>query len=142
MAKTLTRWRPSMLAPFDFGDLFQLFAPEIRVEEFVTDGLYTMRAELPGVDPEKDVEVTIADGMLKVHVERTEEKHDKVHSEFHYGTFVRTVALPLGAMDDTTTAVYTNGILEITVKLGEPREAGRHIAIETPKPKTIKTKAA
>jgi HSP20 family molecular chaperone IbpA len=130
-----------MFAPFDFGDLFQLFAPEIRVEEFVKDGEYVMRAELPGVDPDKDVEVTVVDGMLKVQVERADEKHEKVHSEFHYGRFVRTVALPLGAMEDTTTAVYANGILEITVKVGEPKEAGRHIAIETPKPKTIKAKA-
>lgn len=141
MAKTLTRWRPGMFAPFGFGDFFQLLAPEIRVEEFVTEGLYTMRAEIPGVDPDKDVEVAITDGMLKVQVERTEEKHEKVHSEFHYGKFVRTVALPLGAMEDSTTAVYTNGILEITVKLGEPKEAGRHIPIETPKPKAVKTKA-
>jgi HSP20 family protein len=141
MAKTLTRWRPSMLTPFDFGDLFQLFAPEIRVEEFVEGDHYTMRAELPGIDPEKDVNVTLADGMLKMEVERAEEKHEKVHSEFHYGRFVRTVALPLGALEDSASATYANGILEITVKIGEPKEAGRHIMIETPKP-AAKAKAA
>jgi HSP20 family protein len=142
MAKTLTRWRPGLFAPFDFGDFFQLFALAIPVEEFVTDGLYTMRAEIPGVDPAKDVEVTIVDGLLKVQVERTEERHEKVHSEFHYGKFVRTVAVPLNAMEDTAIATYTDGVLEITMKVGELKEAGRRIAIETPKPKAVKTKAA
>jgi HSP20 family molecular chaperone IbpA len=112
------------------------------VEEHIDDGMYTMRAELPGVDPDKDVEITVEDGVLRVQAERTEEKHKKVHSEFHYGKFVRTVVLPRGAVEDTATATYTDGILEITVKIGEPKEAGRRIVIETPKPKAVKAKAA
>lgn len=143
MAKTLTRWRPGAFAKFDFGDLFQLFAPEFRVEEFVTDGLYTLHAELPGVDPTKDVEVTVAGGMLKVRVERTAEKHEKAHSEFRYGTSVRTVTLPTAAVEDTATATYADGILEVTLKLSEPEEnGGRRIPIGAPKPKAVKTKAA
>ena len=142
MAKTLIRWRPGVFAPFDFGDLFQMFAPEIRIEEFVEDSTYTMRAELPGIDPDTDVDVTVEDGMLRMQVERTTEKREKVHSEFHYGKFVRTVALPLGAVEDTATATYADGILKITVKLGEPKVAGRHIVVETPKPRAVKTKAA
>jgi HSP20 family protein len=142
MAKTLARWRLGMFTPFDFGDLFQMFVSEIRVEEYLDEDRFTVRAEIPGMDPEKDVEVTVVDGMLKIGVERAAEKHEKVHSEFHYGRFARTVALPIGAVEESATATYTNGILEITFKVGEPKETGRHIVIEMTKPKAIKTKAA
>jgi hypothetical protein len=81
-------------------------------------------------------------GMLKLKVERLEEKHEKVRSEFRYGRLERTMVLPLGAVEDNATATYVNGILEITVKVGEPKEAGRHILIEMPKPRTVKARAA
>jgi HSP20 family protein len=133
-----------MYTPFDFGfgDLFSLFAPEIRVEEYIADGMYTMRAELPGVDPDKDVKVTVEDSVLRVQVERTEEMHEKVHSEFHYGKFARAVTLPAGAVEDTATAIYTDGILEVMVKVGEPREVSRRIVIGRPKARAVKAKAA
>lgn len=140
MATTLARWRPSVFAPFDFGGPFPLFAPEIRVEQSIEDGHYVVRAEIPGVDPEKDVDVTVIDGMLKIHVERTEEKRDKTHSEFHYGRLMRSLTLPPGAMEDSAVAKYTDGILEISFKLGEAKEPGRRIAIEVPKGKSGKVK--
>ena len=45
----------------------------MRVEDFVQDGSYVVRAELPGIDPEKDVEVTVANGILTIKAERREE---------------------------------------------------------------------
>ena len=141
MATTLARWRPSVFAPFDFGGPFPLFTPEIRVEQFIDDGQYVVRAEIPGVDPEKEVDVTVIDGILKIHVERTEEKRDKAHSEFHYGRLMRSLTLPSGAMKDTAVATYTDGILEISFKVGEAKETGRHIAIEVPEGKGGKVKA-
>ena len=94
----------------------------MRVEDFVRDGSYVIRAELPGIDPEKDVEVTVADGLLTIRAERREEVTDKHHSEFHYGTFSRSVTLPAGADEQQVQAVYGHGILEVTVKLAEAAE--------------------
>ena len=94
----------------------------MRVEDFVRDGSYVIRAELPGIDPEKDVEVTVADGMLTIKAERREEHADKHRSEFHYGTFSRSVTLPAGADEQHVQAVYGHGILEVTVKLAEAAE--------------------
>jgi HSP20 family protein len=34
----------------------------MRVEDYVSAGEYVVRAELPGIDPEKDVEITVDDG--------------------------------------------------------------------------------
>jgi HSP20 family protein len=98
------------------------------------------RAELPGVDPAKDVEVTAEDGYLRVVVTRKEESKEPGRSEFRYGTFHRTVALPPGAREDTIAATYVEGILEITMKIGEPKPIGKHIpiAIGNGQPKPVK----
>jgi HSP20 family molecular chaperone IbpA len=91
----------------------------LRVEDFVRDGSYVIRAELPGVDPDQDLEVTVAGGILTINAERREEFTDKHRSEFRYGTFSRSVALPAGADEEHIEALYGHGILEITVKLAE-----------------------
>jgi HSP20 family protein len=98
----------------------------MRVEDFVRDGSYVVRAELPGIDPEKDVEVTVAEGLLTIKAERHEEVTDKHHSEFHYGTFSRSVTLPVGADEEHVEAIYGHGILEVTVRLAKA-EAGKTV---------------
>jgi HSP20 family molecular chaperone IbpA len=45
-------------------------AQTFRVEDYTEDGTYMIRAELPGVDPDKDVEVTVESGLLTIHAER------------------------------------------------------------------------
>ena len=69
----------------------------IRIEERLTDGAYVLRAELPGVDPAKDVEITVTEGVLTLRAERSEETTQKHRTEFRYGTFTRSVRLPAGA---------------------------------------------
>jgi HSP20 family molecular chaperone IbpA len=95
----------------------------MRVEDFVRGGSYVIRAELPGLDPEKDIEVTVADGLLTIEAERREDVTNKHHSEFHYGTFSRSVTLPASADDNHVAAIYGHGILEVTVELGKDAAA-------------------
>jgi HSP20 family protein len=90
-------------------------APYVRVEDFVEEGAYVLRAELPGIDPEKDVEVSVENDMLTIRGERHEETKEKNHREFHYGSFLRTIALPKGAQADKITASYSDGVLEVRV---------------------------
>jgi HSP20 family protein len=99
----------------------------MRMEDFVRDGSYVIRAELPGIDPDKDLEVTVANGILRIKAERREERMDKHHSEFYYGTFSRSVTLPTGADERHVQAIYGHGILEVTIKLAEDK------ASETPR---------
>jgi HSP20 family protein len=141
---TLTRreTRP-FLDLFDWMDaplgVFRPVSPAIRTEAFVKDGHYTVRAELPGVDPERELEVSVDDGMLTIKTDRHEEKVDKTHSEFRYGSAVRQLALPLGADEDHVLASYDKGILEVTVDLKEPaKKEGRRIPIKAA-PKVAKT---
>ncbi len=111
------------LLPFGSGQTF-------RVEDFTEDGKYTIRAELPGVDPEDDVEVTVDAGMLTIRAERREESKQDRHSEFKYGSMTRSISLPEGADPDKITATYDKGILEVTVPVPKPAARGsRQIAV-------------
>jgi HSP20 family protein len=85
------------------------------------DGSYVLRAELPGIDPDKDVDITVHQGRLTIKAERSEKKEAKGRSEFCYGSFVRTVTLPAGANEDDIKASYDKGIL--TVSVGVPEQA-------------------
>ena len=106
----------------------------VRIEEDLDDGNYVLRAELPGMDPEKDIHVSVEGNELTIAAERMEHKSDKAHSEFSYGSFARTVRLPSGAALDKASARYEAGILEVTVPVTD-QPGGRQISIKTPKTK-------
>ena len=89
----------------------------MRVEDYVKDGTYVVRAEVPGVDPEKDIEVTVSKGVLTISAQRQEETEGKHRSEFRYGAFARSITLPEGADEDHIQALYDRGVLEVTVAL-------------------------
>lgn len=89
----------------------------IPVEEFIEDGTYVVRADLPGIDPDKDVSVTIDDGILTIHGERHEEEHDKHRSEVRYGSFSRQLRLPRGCQGDDVQASYAEGVLEVAIPM-------------------------
>jgi HSP20 family protein len=111
-------------------------ATVIRVDEFHENGTLVVRAELPGIDPEKDVELTVSDRMLHIEAERREEeKADEkgyVRKEMRYGSFSRTLPLPEGVSEKDIKADYTNGILEVRIPAPQPKPATK-IAIGTTK---------
>lgn len=129
-----------------FPDLFDWFDPalsplaamrpavaaqQFRIEDYLEGSTYVVRAELPGVDPDKDVDIALDEGILTIRAERREERSDKQGSEFHYGSLVRSVRLPAGTAEDEITATFDNGILTVKVPLKEEvHETARHIAIE------------
>ena len=104
----------------------------IRVEEFQEDGTLVLRADLPGIEPDSDVEVTIFDGMLRIEAERhAEEKgeaKDYVRRELRYGLMSRSLPLPVGAAEADVTATYKNGVLEVRIPVRE-RETTAKVAI-------------
>ena len=90
-------------------------APYVRIEDFMEEGAYVLRAELPGINPDEDVEVSVENDLLTIRGERREETQEKNRREFHYGSFMRSVTLPKGADADQITASYTDGVLEVRV---------------------------
>lgn len=103
-----------------------------RIEDYLEDGKYVLRAELPGMDPEKDVQIQVHGNELSIAAERAVEKHDKTHSEFSYGKFARTVRLPAGSVPDEISATYEAGILELTVPV-KIEEETRQIEVKVTK---------
>jgi HSP20 family protein len=101
-----------------------------RVEDYVEDNRYMIRAELPGLDPDKDIEVTVDDGTLTIHAERREEEKKPHRSEFRYGSLTRSVRLPAKTDAKDITARYEKGILEVSVPVPEAPPEGRRVAIE------------
>lgn len=102
-------------------------APYVRIEDYMDEnGDYVVRAEIPGIDPDEDVEVSVANDMLVITGERREEMREKNRREFHYGSFRRSISLPRNAQPDRITASYTDGVLEVRVPTGgEERPATR-----------------
>jgi HSP20 family protein len=94
-------------------------ATPIRIEQDVAGDKMVVRAELPGIDPDQDVEINVSDGMLQIRAQRrervSEEHGGHRHSEFHYGALARAVSLPAGASADDVKATYHDGILEVVV---------------------------
>ena len=99
----------------------------IRVEEFVDGKNLVVRAEMPGVDPDKDVEITLTDGYLRIHAERQEKEEHKdknrYRSEFRYGSFSRSIPLPEGVKEEDIKASYKDGVLEVRTPLPEDTAA-------------------
>lgn len=109
------------------------FRPSVRgfrIEELVRDGRYVIRAELPGIDPASDAEVSVTDRVLTIRAERKEEHKEHHRSEFTYGAMVRSIALPAAVDEDDVEAAYDNGVLTVSFAMAEPKKAGHTIAIK------------
>jgi len=102
----------------------------IRIEDYTEDGQYVARAELAGIDPEKELEVSAGGGYLTIRAVRSGQVEGKHRSEFRYGSFSRTIELPPGADADDVTAEYSEGILTIRVAIkGEHQETMKKIQV-------------
>jgi HSP20 family protein len=105
------------------------FPHSIRIEEFSRNGDFVIRAELPGIDPEKNVHVNIKDGILTIEGKREEQEESDQRSEFFYGRFMRTLALPSSVKEENIKASYRDGILEVSIPIRESAEKPRIIPV-------------
>jgi HSP20 family protein len=128
----LELWRP--LIDLERGWESLLRTPRLAAEEFGfpfrpsmdithTDGELIVTTELPGIDPAKDVEITVDEDFLTIRGEKSEEKEtaedDRYMRERKYGKFVRRVPVPEGVGAKDVEARYAQGILTVTVTLPE-----------------------
>lgn len=105
------------------------FTHSMRVEEFSRDGSYIVRAELPGIDPAKDLDITIEDGFLTIQGSREERVEEGTRSEFFYGRFQRTIGLPAGVDAKDIQARYRDGILEIEIAVPQRPASAVHVPV-------------
>jgi len=93
--------------------------PNVELGE--TNEAITITAELPGLD-EKDVDITLEDGVLTLRGEKRSKVEDKHrgYSERSYGRFERRIGLPKGIERDHASATFNNGVLTVTLPRTEP----------------------
>src|SRR4051812_37317213 len=94
------------------------FVPPV---ELVRDGSdVVVRAELPGIDIDKDVNVQVERGRLVISGERRNQREDSTGGvlvrEVRYGSFRREFGLPDGVSADAIEATYDAGILEVRLR--------------------------
>ncbi len=104
----------------------------MKADEFTEDGTLVVRIEMGGIDPEKDVEVSLEGEVLHISAERREEEETKERAytrrELRYGSFQRDLLVPPGTTEADVKASYTDGILEVRVPM----------TVETPLPAPAK----
>jgi HSP20 family protein len=93
----------------------------IKIEEYTEGDKLMVRAELPGIDPDKDVDLEVVEGTLMLSCRKleTEEKEGRHfhRSEFRYGSLVRSIPIPKGVDEKKIEAVYKDGILEVRIPM-------------------------
>ena len=117
---------PSFYEPFrHFGArLSEWLAPASEASS--DDKTYRIAIELPGVE-EKDIEVTVNEGMVTVKGEKKESREEKgdtwYFSERQFGSFSRSFRLPADADQGKVSANLRDGVLTLTVARAAPEVA-------------------
>lgn len=91
------------------------------LDAFHRDDVYTVRFDLPGVDP-ASIDLTVDDDVLTVSAERRWEVDDDTEvlvAERPQGSYRRRLFLGKALDTDAVSADYTNGVLTITIPVAE-----------------------
>ena len=121
-----------------FDDFFRTPMPRLggtclawpRLEVSESDSEVRITAELPGMS-ERDVELTVHDGVLTLSGEKKSESEDRARgwSERSYGRFERRIALPDGVEESACSATFRDGLLTVTMPRNAEARRGRRIPI-------------
>jgi HSP20 family protein len=109
-----------------------IVVPELDLKD--TGKTVVIEAELPGVD-EKDVTLTVKDGILTIKGEKRQKHEEKGESHYvmerSYGSFMRSIRLPESIDENKVDAAFDKGVLTITAqKKPEAVKAEKRIEIQ------------
>ena len=102
-----------------------------RMTEHHDDGHLVLTAEMAGLDPNNDVELSVSDGVLRIEAQHREaettEDDGYARRELRYARILRTLPLPVGVSEADVKARYKDGILEVRVPdaAGTQEKTGR-----------------
>lgn len=97
-------------------------SPEMQVHEARDGASLVVSAEVPGVDPDTDIQITLTGGNLDLHVVRREESELSdsdgfTHSQSSYGELFYRTEVPGQVTCQDVRASYSDGLLEIRVPM-------------------------
>lgn len=130
-------WRqPERLGQFaDFPSLLKLQGDLLDVKFDVSDDgdVMEIKAEMPGIE-EKDLELSLTDGILTIKGEKKKETEDKKKDyycrERQFGSFTRSFRVPDSIDENKIKANFDNGVLDIVLtKRPEAKKKAKKIAI-------------
>lgn len=82
------------------------------------DNQIEVKVDLPGMD-EKDIDISVTEDTLTIKGEKRSETEEKQKDfylhERSYGSFVRTVPLPMGIQADKAEAEFKKGVLTVNL---------------------------
>ena len=114
-------WRLHMPSVWSFG------WPQVEVSDGENE--VNIVAGLPGLE-EKDVELTLQDGMLTIRGEKRAESNGATYSERWHGRFSRSLELGPDIDPDKVKAEFKNGVLTVTAaKLPEAQRRVKRIPV-------------
>ncbi len=146
-----TNWKPGRQETVvealknEFNELFERFwsgqmepmqlgrwAPAIDVSE--TADAVQVHVEIPGIEPSQ-VEISIEGDVLTIRGQKPELPRDTnrkfLRVERRYGTFMRSIRLPVAVAADQAAASAHNGVLEISLPRYEDAKARKvNISLE------------
>jgi len=113
-------------------DWFSDYEGQLAVDVYQTPSEIVIKAPIAGVKPE-EIEVSIAEDVVTIKGERKSDKtitkENYYYQECYWGTFSRSIVLPVAADTENASATFRNGILTLMI----PKEAKA-------KTKTVKVK--
>lgn len=94
----------------------------LALDVYETEDALKVTAPVPGIKPE-EVEITVTGNTLTIkgetQVEERVEKGNYLRQEVRYGSFQRSVELPVDVQSDKAEAVFENGMLTLTLPKAE-----------------------
>ena len=122
ISTNLNRWKPTLLDElfddrwFNFDAFNQTFPAVNTIEK---ENQYLLEIAVPGMD-KKDFEIEIQNDLISISSISKQEKELKDNfnynrQEFNYNSFHRTFSLPKEVDQSKIKAIYSNGILTITL---------------------------
>lgn len=109
-----SEWRPFRSLLSGQSQATRQWLPPIEVAE--TEQQFTIKAEVPGIQPE-EIQVEMVDNSIVIQGETRQEQHDEqqnVHrSELRYGRFYRQIPLPGYVKPDSAQAEFNHGLLTL-----------------------------
>ena len=98
-----------------------------------TKEFFFVNMEVPGLDP-KDIKISMQDHILTIYGERKKEEEEKderfYRIERSYGTFTRSIRLPMPVEENKVNALFKNGVLTISIPKAEASK-GIYVPIKT-----------
>jgi HSP20 family protein len=135
LRRDMDRLFDRMCNGFGFSGLPREFVHLPRLEMAEADDTLILKAEIPGVDPDNlEVSVTAQTLTIKGNQQTRSEKDSPggTRMERRYGSFSRTVRLPVKVDTNAVEATYRKGILNIVLVKQKP-EGPRGVRVKIKK---------